>query len=104
LLPTPHPRRSGLSSAQPRPDYLALGLAGAVDLGAVKLALVLGACLSLAGWQALAAATVLSYVLALLPGALIVAVRPRSLRLSLAFGPYLIAGAVTAGAGALLLT
>ncbi|WP_233513955.1 prepilin peptidase [Micromonospora craterilacus] len=75
--------------------YLLLALAGgsAVGMGDVRLAAVLGASLGALGWSAVMWGAALPYVLAV-PEALARLASPR--RSDLAFGPYLLAGALLA--------
>lgn len=84
--------------------YLLLGLGGGVGLGDVKLAAVLGIYLGWYGWEAPVVATVAAYLLAA-PQAIAVAVirrRHPEHNPRVAFGPYLIAGAVLTAVGMLL--
>lgn len=74
--------------------YFALGLAGAVGFGDVKLAGALGAWLAWFGLPLLIPATILAYLLAL-PHTLVILTRHRGGRIP--FGPYMIAGALIAG-------
>ncbi len=74
--------------------YFALGLAGAVGFGDVKLAGALGAWLAWFGLPLLIPATILAYLLAL-PHTLLILARRRGGRVP--FGPYMIAGALIAG-------
>ncbi|RCL91763.1 prepilin peptidase [Microbacterium sp.] len=77
--------------------YFALGLAGAVGFGDVKLAGALGAWLAWFGLPLLIPATILAYLLAL-PHTLVILARRRGGRVP--FGPYMIAGALIAGIAA----
>jgi leader peptidase (prepilin peptidase)/N-methyltransferase len=77
--------------------YYLLGLAGGIGLGDVKLAAVLGAFLAPYGLLAVIGATLAAYLLALVQVAVLLA-RGRGRRAQLAFGPYLVAGALLAAA------
>jgi leader peptidase (prepilin peptidase)/N-methyltransferase len=75
--------------------YLALALVGGAGGGDLKLAAVLGAWLGTWGWEPVLAGTVLAYVIAM-PHTLVILVRTRSMKQTIAFGPYLLAGAIAA--------
>lgn len=75
--------------------YLALALAGGVGGGDLKLAAILGAWLGTVGWEPVLAGAVLAYVIAI-PHTVVILARTRSMKQSIAFGPYLLAGAITA--------
>ncbi len=81
--------------------YLTLGLIGGMGLGDIKVATILGTWLGLISWQLLPTALVISYLLAL-PQALVILIRSRSVHASLAFGPYLIAGAIATAAASFM--
>ncbi|MFB9854503.1 prepilin peptidase [Micromonospora andamanensis] len=72
---------------------LALVGGGAVGMGDVRMAAVLGASLGALGWTAVMWGAVLPYVLAV-PEAVVRLASPR--RPDLAFGPYLLVGALLA--------
>lgn len=76
--------------------YLLLGLGGGVGLGDVKLATVLGVYLGWYGWEAPIAATVAAYLLAAPHATAVTVIRRRypDRDSRIAFGPYLIAGAL----------
>lgn len=90
---------SALGAAALALFYFVLGLSGAVGLGDVKLAIVLGLFLSWYAPPALLTATMLSYALAM-PHALILLVQGRrtGTRRNIPFGPYMIAGTLLVGA------
>ena len=75
--------------------YFALALAGGVGGGDLKLAAILGAWLGTWGWEPVLAGAILAYVIAI-PHTLVILVRTRSTRQWIAFGPYLLAGAIVA--------
>lgn len=76
--------------------YFLIGLAGGVAFGDVKLAGLIGLYLTWYSWTAPIAATLLAFVLAL-PHAITVTVRRRGTR-EIAFGPYMVAGALVVAA------
>jgi leader peptidase (prepilin peptidase)/N-methyltransferase len=84
--------------------YLLLGLGGGVGLGDVKLAAVLGLYLGWYGWEAPVAATVAAYLLAAPQAIAVTVIRRRHPERNprVAFGPYLIAGAVIVALGQML--
>lgn len=83
--------------------YLLLGLGGGVGLGDVKLAVVLEIYLGWYGWEAPVIATVAAYLLATPQAIAVVVIRLRHPERNprVAFGPYLITGAVITAFGLL---
>lgn len=84
--------------------YLLLGLGGGVGLGDVKLAAVLGLYLGWYGWEAPVAATIAAYLLAAPQAIAVTVIRRRRPKRNprVAFGPYLIAGAVIVALGQMI--
>ncbi|MEU7530432.1 A24 family peptidase [Saccharothrix sp. NPDC042600] len=78
--------------------YLVLGLArpGGLGLGDVKLAGVLGLALGWLGWPELVFGGALAFVLLGLTSAALLAARRITLRDALAFGPFMLVGALVA--------
>jgi len=75
--------------------YLAMSLGGSLGQGDVKLGLLLGLALGWAGWSAALAGPVIGFVLGGIV-ALVLLTRGRGRSSHLAFGPYLIVGALIA--------
>ncbi|MGI9006441.1 MAG: prepilin peptidase [Streptosporangiaceae bacterium] len=82
--------------------YLLLGLLSEGELGGgdVKLAGLLGLPLGWLGWRFVLAGTVLAFAAAAVCGLVLLARRQASLRSRLSFGPFLLASALVALAGA----
>jgi leader peptidase (prepilin peptidase)/N-methyltransferase len=76
---------------------------GALGGGDIKLAVILGAWSSTSGWEPVLAGSILACVIAI-PHTLVILVRTTSTKQTIAFGPYLLAGAVAAAALRLLVT
>ena len=87
--------RAGICAAVTFVVYLAMSLGGSLGQGDVKLGLLLGLALGWAGWSAALAGPVIGFVLGGLV-ALVLLARGRGRSSHLAFGPYLIAGALIA--------
>jgi len=95
-------RRCALAAGGLGLFYLLLALLGPMGLGGVKLAPSLGAVLGLAGWRAVYAGLLYTWVLAALWAVALLVLRRAGRRSELAFGPAMLLGtlaAVLAAAG-----
>ncbi|GAA0214396.1 A24 family peptidase [Saccharothrix mutabilis subsp. mutabilis] len=90
--------RAGLGCLALGGAYLVLGLArpGGLGPGDVKLAGVLGLALGWLGWPELVVGGALAFVLLGLTSAVLLAARRITLRDALAFGPFMLVGALVA--------